>query len=160
MGLSISVDEIQDRVEKVLSRADNARAWLTRVAYKRYQNAQMERWMTKGASQGTPWRDNPSGYKEYKQRKFVNAPGQGRFVMIQTGQLVASVVGPTGSQMINNSEGIAKHRRIISAKALEVFTTVDYAEEAGSQRPFMNFKKSFYDDLIKEYRDWLLNGDT
>jgi hypothetical protein len=174
-------NDIKKKVEQTLSRADNARAWLSRVAYPKYQNAQAERWRTKNKSQGVMWDDNHGWYKSWKlirygggpryvagragegrwvrKGSYPTAPGKGRFVMIASGALVASVIGKSkDGQMVNNKEGQAAHRRVITNKGLEVFTTLEYADDASKERPFMEFSDAFNLSLQQDFIGWIKDG--
>ncbi len=180
MGLKEVTNTIKTRVEATLSKAQDGRAWLARVAYPRYQNAQVERWQTQNTSQGAKWPDNKGWYKNWKLIGFGGGPkykkgppgrwaragtyptypGRGRFVMIATAKLVSSVIGQSSSgDFVNNSEGLSAHRRIIGPQSLEVFTTVDYAEKVAVDRPFMSFSDKFVDELRANYQNWMFGDE-
>lgn len=161
MGLKELTNTIRTQVEQTLSRAENGRAWLARVAYPAYQNAQVERWQTQNTGRfsfGGRWLDNSSRYKNWKRKGYANYPGSGRFVMIATARLVSSVIGQAGGAFVNNQDGLAQHRRIIGPRSLEVFTTVDYANKVAEKRPFMQFSEEFYRSLQGDYQTWITRG--
>jgi hypothetical protein len=158
MGLKEATNTIKSRVESMLSRANNGGAWLARVAYPRYQNAQAERFMTQNASQGTTWKKLNPAYQELKLRKFKNSPGAGRFILIASARMVSSIMGRSGTSFVNNAKGLGEHRRLINGNTLEVYTTTPYAKYPNQDRPFMQFNKKFYDGLMAEYKAWITGG--
>lgn len=79
--------------------------------------------------------------------------------MIATGKLVSSVVGQAQGSFVNNSEGLAAHRRIIGPQSLEVYTTVDYADKVAAVRPFMNFSTEFNAGLQAAYAAWMFGDE-
>lgn len=175
MGLKEVTNTIKKRIETTLSRAQDGRAWLDRVAYPKYQNAQVQRWQTQNTSQGSKWPDNKGWYKNWKLIGFGGGPqykkgppgrwvrsgtyptypGRGRFVMIATAKLVSSVIGQAQGSFVNNPEGVAAHRKITGPQSLEVYTTVDYAAQVAVERPFMTFSDKFNNDLKASYAQWM-----
>ena len=172
------IDQVRKQVEAQLSRAQDARAWLNRVAYKKFQNRQLQRWMTGNKSEGSKWADNQGWYKAWKLRaygggpRFVSGgvgggrwvrggnypkfPGSGRFVMIATSKLVQSV---TGQSIEGNRDGVGYHRKVVGEKTLEIYTTLDYAEDANKERDFVEFKPDFEKGLKDDFINWMNTGD-
>jgi len=159
-------------IAQMVKAASDPRGFLTRVAYPAYQNAQRERWMTEGASQGNKWKPLNKMYREYKLRRYGGGtkyawiggqgqgrpwqpagkwptyPGKGSKMMVATNTLMPSVTG----------DSTKNHRRIIDARSMKIFTTVDYAEQADNARSFTIFKSSFSRDLQAEYESYVARG--
>ena len=157
---------------KMVKAASDPRAFLTRVAYPEYQNAQRQRWMTEGASQGSRWKPLNKQYRDYKLKRYGGGPkyqwiggqgqgrpwqpagnwpsypGKGTKMMIATNTLFSSVTGDSKKN----------HRRVIDNRSMQIFTTVEYAETADKARPFTIFKSSFNKNLQKQYEGYVSRG--
>jgi hypothetical protein len=177
-GMKVIADRIRKDVEARLSRAQNAQAWLNRVAYRKFQNRQLNRWMTSNKAEGSKWKDNQGWYKAWKRKaygggaRFVNGglgngrwvqkgnypnyPGSGKFVMMATSSLVQSV---TGQPIEGNRDGLKYHRKVVAPKSMEIFTSIEYAKDANDERNFTDFRADFYKGLIDNYKNWLNSGD-
>lgn len=147
-------ESIQNRVTMALKekvrRGKSLRAWLDRVAYKKYQNLQRERWMTAGASQGIPWPSLNVTYAARKLKKFAQFPGGGTKMMIATNRLFNSVSG----------DNLQDHKKIVTDTTLEIYTTVEYASYADEARSFRKFTRQTYRDLAKDAGQYIMRGQT
>ncbi len=165
--------EVTDQLQKISKRSDDGRAFLTRIAYPLYQDAQRERWMTENQSQGSGWKPLNPRYAAYKLRRYGGGtkyrwiggrgdgrpwrpagnwpsyPGGGRKMMIATGELVASVTG----------DKLTYHKRVITTRSMIISTTLDYAEDANSKRNFTDFNDRFWRTLMDKYKAYI-QGDA
>ena len=147
--MKVTFEKAQDDIFKYLQgitqRSKSIEGFLNRNVYPEYQNQQRERWETENTSQGTQWRPLEDKYKKYKAKKFMSYEGRGTKLMIATGRLQRSVIGPDGD-----------HRKLVTPKTLEIATTVEYAKYAAEKRPIMKFSKQNVQkmlDMIVDYID-------
>jgi hypothetical protein len=173
-------DQIQEQINKMITRGANAQPFLKRVVYPIYMNAQRARWMTENRSQGKKWKPLNTEYAAYKLKRYGGGPryewiggsnkknaekkerpwklvgtwptykGAGKKTMIATGALVDSVTG----------EDKKYHRSIVRKSEIIVATTLDYAASAAEERPFMDFNKKFYQGLNKRWMRYVSSGDV
>lgn len=174
-GLTQKYDAFKDPkgvIAQMVQAAKDPRTFLVRVAYPAYQNAQRERWMTEGASQGSSWKPLNPAYRKYKLRRYGGGtkynwiggqgqgrpwvpagtwptyPGKGSKMMIATNTLYASVTG----------DSTKNHRRVIDNRSMKIFTTVEYSEDVDKVRSFTIFKDSFIKDLQLQYEAYVAHG--
>jgi hypothetical protein len=142
-GLAIVENGIVNQLQGMVDRTNRMQAYLNRIVYKQYQNAQRERWMSENASEGTPWKALNPQYAKRKQIKFASYPGQGTKMLIATGQLQKDVIGPSSGG----------HRKLVTNKSIEVSWTTPYASYVEEVRPFAEFgdktMATIYDGLAK-----------
>ena len=161
----------QKDVKEILKRAQDGRAFLTRVAYPMYQKWQLERWQTENKSEGSKWKSLNPAYAEYKKSRYGGGPkyvtpkqkGYGRWVqagnwprypgggtkmMIATGELVNAVTG----------KKLTYHRRLIKAKQMAIGVTLPYAEDANKKRDFTKFKNANMKLLHDMYAEYVMTG--
>jgi hypothetical protein len=145
------VEQIKNGVDafhaKLLDKAKGVSGFLARDVYTIYQNAQVERWQTENASEGSTWeRINPL-YAKSKLKRFAAYPGQGQRLMIATSRLVKAATG----------QDLADHRRLITDTSMEIHVTVPYGKYAEEVRPFMKFSpqtiKTMRDTMVKYFRE-------
>jgi hypothetical protein len=147
-GITRTEKGITDRLDGMLNRSKGLRSFLNRNIYRMYQDVQKERWMTENVSEGTKWKENssfptfanwepegspfrkfwPQGYAQYKLYKYQNAPLKGRSVMVATGDLFQSVIGP--------GKGF---RKVIEDRSITILTSIPYAKDADDVRTFTTY---------------------
>lgn len=147
-SVSLTVELPKNNIfDGMASRAKDPTAYLKRVVLEDYRAAQIERWDTENASQGQKWKDLEPGYAAYKLKKYSTYPYGGKKMLVGTGDLLKSVVGPGDG--FNN---------LVSGKTFIVKTSVDYAPEVAITRPFMTFSKRTLDEWRAKYVEWLTGG--
>lgn len=165
-------DNISRKLEDMARNAKDGAGFLNRVAYVMYQNAQIDRWMSENASQGSKWTPLNAKYAAWKKRAYGGGkkyryypslgltrpigdypsyPGKGTKMLIAKGSLVGSVIG-------NNPEyktGLEYHRKFVTDSTLTVETTIPYASYVAEKRPFMEFSASTLRDMRQAYAQWV-----
>ncbi len=136
--------QIKQRLEELITKADDSSGWLNRNGYRIYQNAQTRRWKTKGASEGFRWDDLNPVYRRYKLKRFKSYPGGGRKTMIATSRLVTSVAGKSGDT-----------RKLVTKRTLRVLTAVEYAKYVDERRTFTKFSDKFRRTIRTDYLEYL-----
>lgn len=144
------------KLNAMIQRAKTPDAFLNRVAYPAYQNYQANRWMTENMSDGG-WDALNKDYAKSKLTRFAAYPGSGRSMMVATGALVASVIGP-GFSMPFLRGASQFHRKVVSGSKMVISTSIPYAQYAEEARTFTRFKKSFISDLGQKYKAWVGRG--
>ena len=133
MATSARLVNVQNGIEKnldgMINRSKSFRSFLQSYVYPKYQNLQRERWMTEGESQNDKWPALNAKYAEWKRRRFAAYDGSGEKMLIATGKLVKSVIGPGPG-----------HYKLIDDKSLTVGTRVDYAKYVAQKRSMFKFK--------------------
>lgn len=127
-----------------MNKAIHPEAFLVRVAYPMYQKFQRKRWMTRNVSEGMQWKPNALRYSEWKKIKYASFPGGGTKVMIATGRLFQSIIGPSPD-----------HRRIIRGTKMIIGTSVEYASYAGDIRPFFPLSDKSRNTIVREFKKWI-----
>lgn len=138
---------ITDRLNAMRKRANAMQGFLNRNVFRMYQNFQRERWMTENRSEGVAWeRLNPS-YAARKRRQFADYPGKGTKMLVATGTLLESVIGP--------GKGF---RKIVSPKRLYIFTVLDYSRYVNDVRPFTGFSDRSMNKVLKSVKRFISRG--
>jgi hypothetical protein len=154
----------EDWRKAMLRPESKLRALLQKEIYPMYQNMQLERWRTEGASEESRFPRNSIGWENYKKEMKQAHPDQypgGDKSLTFTGKLASSVIGNLGSNMIGGSEGVKFHRKTITATTLFVTTTIPYAMkavdwlEAGGSKNFMTFSKKSTDRMKNRIHDFM-----
>lgn len=159
------------------------RAYLNTVVYRQIQNAQMQRWITEGSSEGSPWSAISSVYASYKKRRYgggvryswvggrgpnrpwtesgnwPNYPGSGTKLLIATGNLVSSVIGPVKEGSVFGLTGSAKdHRKLVGENSIFVGTTVTYAQDVNDKRNFTQLSVATKDTIFSGIAEYIASG--
>jgi hypothetical protein len=138
---------IEDQLKAMLDRKGRMQAYLNRNVYKQYQNARRTQWATQGASEGDRWENNPPKYADYKTRKFAAYPGGGRKVLIATGRLMQSVIGPGED-----------HRKVATNEYIAINWTTPYAVAVGEARPYADLGRETMDEIYDGLAKFLMEG--
>lgn len=151
--------KIKDRLEGLERMTQTAmffEGWANRRLPRLYANAQRDRWMTEGASEGSKWRKLSTGYAVYKKKRFANYPGAGNAILIATSRLLASVLPP--EERKNERPFGEEFRKIIQNKKV-IFKTVNpYAGDVDTVRPFSIWTNRTLQNFIKDYKKYVIDG--
>lgn len=155
-------DNVTKRLEQMIARGKDARAFFARVVIPSYRMTQKKRWITENATpevSGGPWPkyeetfSNPvaaARYRAYKKRMYSSFPGGGRKMMINTNRLFKSVIRDGGA----SSDGYI----LMTSNELIVATSVPYAKYVDEKRKIMSFSDSWVNDLKIRLRSYLAKG--
>jgi len=129
--IDILKDALTPHLDGMLKRASSSgiRAYLSRVVYKQYQDAQIERWNTENRSEGPRWKRLNPAYEKSKRKRFAKYPYGGTKMLVATGRLLKSVVGTDRRY----------HRRVVLHYAMEILVTLPYAPNVNAERNFTQF---------------------
>jgi hypothetical protein len=147
-GLVISgLEKLAGKMDGLKSRATvGMGAYLNTTVYQQIQNFQMQRFMTEGASEGDKWEPLSSSiYGEYKRKRYgggqrfswvggrgsgmpwaeagnwPNYPGSGTKLLIATGALAGSIIGPQeGGSPFGLTGPFTAHRKLVSENSIFV----------------------------------------
>lgn len=145
-------DGISEQIKKYLDRARLIDGYINSQIYPTYKRRQNKRYQTENASEGTRWKPLNADYAKRKLTKFASYQGGGRKMMIATGRMKESVIGPG-----------ADHRKIGPSKGrLEVYWTTPYAVYTEDIRPVNVWDKrqdqEMYDGAVKYIMDSTVKG--
>lgn len=113
-----------------MDRANSIESYLNRVVVDQYQIVQRKRWMTENASEGQRWEALNPIYAASKLTRFKSYEGGGTKMLIATGKLFKSVIGPG-----------AGFRKVTTPRSLTISTTNEYAEYVDEVRPFTRYSR-------------------
>ena len=154
MSFKVKHDRVTKHLEAMVKNTEgqSLKAFFNRQFYPEYQEAQIKRWKTEGASQGDEWDSLNPIYKKYKLKAFAKFPYSGRRMMIAEGLLFPSVVGESGGY----------HRKLISKDGIRIATVLDYALYVDDARSFSTWSKKqlkiWRDDLSDHIRKVKIKG--
>lgn len=121
---------------KLTALGPKMQGYLNTVVFDQYRRAQIERWKTGGTgatdtvtSEGDKWKALKPGYLKYKRKAFASMDYSGNQILVATGRLLRSVIGPTDQ------------KKVVTPKSLYITTTVPYAKDVSDVRPFSKFGK-------------------
>lgn len=145
--------DFETTMNGLLSRAKSFKGAAARI-YKLYQKFQTERFQTQNASEGGEWEQLTDVYKKSKLKRFQTYPGNGTKMLIATGTLAGSVIGP-GAPFA--TEGISAHRAIFTDTYMQISIDTsgsnaqgkkfDYPKYVNEKRPFMKFSQNHIDQM-------------
>lgn len=141
----------EDRMNALVSRANTLEGYLNRVVFRQYQKAQLKRWQTENASEGTKWTELNPKYARQKVRRYASFPGAGKALMIATGKLVDAATG-------RDTSGLTK---ITSATGIRIAINlgeVPYAAYAAKERPFMKFGPTTLGEMRSGLKNFIRTG--
>lgn len=148
-SLSKITNSVEEALEGMIRRANLVSGYLNRVVYQEYRIAQRKRWMQENDDPdftGGPWAQLDAKYAEQKRKKYGDNPfGRGTKMLIASGRLFNSVVGPSGGD----------HHKIVDNKEIRIFTTVPYAKFVDEDRTFSSWSLVFKRRIYKGLRDYL-----
>lgn len=140
---------ITKRLEQMIVRGKEKKAFLERVVYPSYIRAQKQRWMSEGAADGVgrlkAWVPLNEKYRVMKLRRFAAYPGRGTKMLIATNRLFQGVVG--------SGPG---HFKAVTEDRIVIGVDIPYAKFVNAKRPFMVFSDKFMHSLKKKYGQYLM----
>lgn len=143
-------EEIEKALEGMVKRANMIPAYLNRVVYREYQNAQRKRWETENAGDdfaGGQWQSLDLAYATWKKKKYAGYPGGGTKILIRTNRLFSGVVGPG-----------ADHRKIVDDRSIRIATAVPYGQYVDNTRTFSQWSPVFYNRIYKDLGEYLFKA--
>ena len=143
-SLKVVENGVSLKIGSMIDRGQAMRSFLNRNIYRIYQNAQRERWETINNSQGREWKPLNEVYAQRKKRLFASYEGGGSKMLIATGRLFKSVVGPGKGQ-----------RKIVTNKSLYIATSVPYAGFVDDVRTFTTWGAPFRQKVKKAVSDFI-----
>lgn len=141
--------QIEDNLTQMVQRSDNAAFVLQRIILPQYIQAQADRWMSEGASQGFQWKALNAAYKSRKKVRFASYPGSGTKMMIATSDLVDAVLQRNNYSL-----------KMISGKKMTISTSLDYAKHVDDARTFTKFSPEWKQALADNYGTYVRTGDV
>lgn len=144
-------DGIERYIGAFLERGKTIQAYLNRVAYPQYQQAQVGRWQSENASETGQWAALNPKYAVRKIKEFAEFPGGGRALMVATGKLSQAAMG--------RGDGALK---VISGNTMTVGvedSVIPYGRWAAGLRPIMEFGQDTTDLILTGVADWLMKGE-
>lgn len=157
--IELTQNGIEERLKTMLTLAQSTKA--SARLYPLYQQFQLNRFMTEGASEGFPWPKLKPEYAEYKKKRYARFPGGGTKMLIGTSTLAGAVIGP-GAPF----EGTSFHRATFQpySMRIEVSTSGQNAEGkpftypafVGELRPFMKFGQKSIQALKEALKQYLI----
>lgn len=145
MKLTKVVDGIEKKLDSMVNRAKSIKSYFAKVAYPRYQKAQIQRWQTENESEGERWTPLNPFYKSIKPFRFAGYDYGGTKMLIATGELLKSVVG----------KGNSMHQAIFTNTEMVISTSVPYAGYVAYVRPFMEFSQKTIDAWEQDLQDFI-----
>lgn len=144
-SLKVTSNGASLKIGTMLDRAESMRSFLNDNIYRIYQNAQRDRWMTVNNSQGKEWRALDPVYAVLKRKIYATYEGGGTKMLIATGRLYKSVIGPGQGQ-----------RKIVTNRSLYIATGVEYAGFVDEVRPFTTWGDPFRKKVSKAISDFVM----
>lgn len=120
---------------------------MNRNVVRAYQNLQRKRWMTENESEGRKWEPLNPTYAKAKRKKWAAAPGGGRKMLIASGKLYQSVIGP--------GEGF---RKVATPRQLIISTSVEYAVHVNEARPFTRWSRESIAEFQRMIKDFIFKN--
>lgn len=150
MKLEKDTSKFDDMIKKYLTIEKQIDGALQSVVYpflfRGDTSKQAERWETKGASEGKPWRPLNSNYAAKKLLKYKSYPGAGTKLLVATGRLLAANTG--------RPKESGDFRKLIQNGVLYVSIGLPYGSDVNKERDFTTFSHETYVEmkyLIKNY---------
>ena len=138
-------DGVQKRLKGLIDREKAMQGFLNRDVVEAYRNIQRKRWVTENASEAGEsgrWTALNADYARAKLKRFAGYEGGGKRMLIATGKLYKSVIGPG-----------AGFRKVATNKSLTISTSVEYAQHVDEARSFTTYGK----DSIRGLRTMIRN---
>lgn len=145
---------ITEFLKGVTMRAGSLQSFLNKNVVKQYQNIQRKRWMTENKSetgQGDSaiheWQPLTVEYAKAKKRRFASYAGKGEKLLIATGKLQKSVIGP--------GDGF---RKIATPRSLIISTSVEYAPYVDEARSFSSYGRKSVAEINRMIKDFVFKN--
>jgi len=136
------------QLEGYLKRANAIEGYFNRVVVEQYRNIQRQRWMTENASEGQMWEPLSPKYAKAKKSRFASYEGAGTKMLIATGKLKKSVIGP--------GEGF---RKVTTPRSLTISTSVEYATHVNEDRSFTTYSEKSLNEIRRGVARFLFKNE-
>lgn len=150
-GIKISLKQADAVIERNLAgwidRARSTEDYIRRVVLEQYRAIQRARWMSENATEGTKWDNLSSDYAKRKKSLYRAYPGAGSRMMIATGRLYKSVIGP--------GEGF---REVITPRSITLSSSVEYAKYADESRTFSTYRPETIAKIRQGFKDFVIKN--
>lgn len=150
-GMRKQNDPLTAALEGMLTRANTVQAYLNRVVWRQYQDAQQKRWITENSSEGASWKKLTPAYEKRKKTIYASFPGAGNALMVATGKLSSGAMG-------RDSQYFYKE---VTSKGMKVYVNRDalpYAAYVAEDRPYMEFGQDTMNTIVKGLGDFMIEG--
>lgn len=138
---------ITEFLKGVTMRAGSLQSFLNKNVVKQYQNIQRKRWMTENNSETGQWQPLTVEYAKAKKRRFASYAGKGEKLLIATGKLQKSVIGP--------GDGF---RKIATPRSLIISTSVEYAPYVDEARSFSSYGRESVAEINRMIKDFVFKN--
>ena len=150
--MSASLTTVTDGISQVfkgmLQREKALQSYLNRNVLEQYRNIQRKRWMTENLSEsGIKWTRLNVNYAKRKRKIYAAYEGSGTKMLIATGKLYKSVIGP--------GEGF---RKIVTPRSLYLATTVEYAPHVNDARSFTEYSPASIREIRLSVARFIFKG--
>lgn len=135
------------KIDSMLDRGRAMQSFLNRNIYRIYQNAQRDRWETENSSQsgnGQRWEPLNRDYAIRKRKIYQNYEGGGTKMLVATGKLYKSVIGPGQGQ-----------RKVVTNDKLYIATSIGYGQYVDEARSFTTWSPAFRKKVMKAVTDFI-----
>lgn len=146
IGFTVVSNAVEKMHADLLKKSNKIDAALARDVTVMFHNAQRQRWMTEGRSEGKKWKALDKRYAKRKLTQYAAYPGGGRKMLIATNDLVKSVTG----------EDRTYYRQKVEGSKLTIGTAVPYAVYVDEERPFMEFSKKTMKKMLERITLYML----
>lgn len=142
VAIRMVANGVERRLENMIKRANLIPAYLNRVVYAEYKNAQRARWMSENEGPdftGGKWKPVDPVYLARKIEKYGRSE-----TLIRTGTLFGGVAD--------------RPNKVVTERAIRIYTTVPYAAPVDKERTFTSFSPYFYQRIMRDMRRYLMAG--
>lgn len=149
MTLGWTLKNVTKKFEDILKRERALQGFLNKNVAAKYQNLQRKRWITENSSEGGQWQRLNPKYAAYKRKRWMDAPGGGRKMLVASGTLFKCMITP--------GDGVNGYRKIATDRRLVISTGIEYARHVDEARTFSKwgresigeFRAMIYDFIVK-----------
>lgn len=135
--------KLQDKFIAYQQRALSLQGFMSTKVAEKYERLQRKRWITENVSEGSQWQPLNPKYAAYKRKRWMNAPGGGRHILVASGDLYKGM--------------ISGYRKIATDRKLIISTNIEYARHVDEARTFSKwgresigeFRTMIYDFVVK-----------
>lgn len=150
-GITVTKDGIKDKLTAMLKRSNHLAAFMQRKILPEYYRAQEQRWITANVSEGSGWRPIDPTYAAWKQRKYANAPGGGRQLMVATSRLSFAA---TGRSPADGYKLITDNMFVVGIND----DAIPYAKYVAQERHIMEFSDATINKWKNQIFGYVMNG--
>lgn len=147
ISIEMKQQGISEYLKSLTMRAASLQSFLNNNVVKQYQNIQRKRWITENNSETGQWAPVSTDYAKAKKRRFASYPGRGTKLLIATGKLQKSVIGP--------GDGF---RKVTTPRSLTISTSVEYAPYVDKERSFSTYGRESIAELKGMIKDFVFKN--